>query len=362
MDLKSYTLKELETYLRPLFSDAEYRVPLSPLRLDSYLRNPRAEAADPVLFELLQEGELLAYRTLLPDCFFDRDGFPYRFAWLSGNWVRPDKRRQGLSTRLLEMAEEHWQGRLMYTNYAPDSKALYDHTGRFRVIANREGKRFYLRSATEELLGKRLGSGKLLHFADQVVNQLREGSIEKFRLREQDSCMVKRIPDFDESYSEIVNTIQKESLFRRDSHIFNWALENPWVTQESSPALQYQFSYQARRFENILYHFSCKDTGKEGLAWLVLHNRVLSVPYFFAEENHLLPCMAGTILRIMIDEDCTHATLRNQALIESFKPFRSIFLSVRKMPQLIFAHEKLQDLLPEKTVIHDGDGDVMFTG
>ncbi len=362
MELKSYTLEELEPYLRPLFSNPESRVPLSPLRLDSYLKNPRAEATDPVLFELRQEGELLAYRTLLPDCFFDRNGLPYRFAWLSGNWVRPDMRRKGLSTRLLEMAEEHWQGRLMYTNYAPDSKALYDHTGRFRVIAKKEGLRFYLRSATEELLGKGPGSGKLLHFADQVVNQLREGSVEKFKLREQDSCLVKRIPNFDGSYSEIGNTIQKESLFRRDSPIFSWALENPWVTQETSPALQYQFSYQARRFENILYHFSCKDTGKEGLAWLVLHNRVLSVPYFFAEENQVLPCMAGTILRTMIDEDCTHTTLRNPELIKSLSQFKKIFLSTRKMPQLIFAHEKLGDLFPEKPVIQDGDGDVMFTG
>ena len=362
MDLKSYTLEELEPHLRPLFSDAEYTVPLSPLRLTSYLKNPRAEATDAVLFELRQEGELLAYRTLLPDCFFDRDGLPNRFAWLSGNWVRPDKRRQGLSTRLLEIAEEHWQGRLMYTNYAPASKALYDHTGRFAVMANREGKRFYLRSATEELLGKRLGSGKLLHFADQVVNQLRGGNVEKFKLREQGSCMVERIPNFDGSYSEIVNIIQKENLFRRDSHIFNWALENPWVTQKTSPALLYQFSYQARRFENILYHFRCNDTGKEALVWIVLHNRVLSVPYFFAEENHMHPCMARTILLTMIDSDCTHTTLRNPELIKSLSQFKRIFLSTRKMPQLIFAHEKLQDLLPEKPVFQDGDGDVVFTG
>ena len=362
MDLKAYTLEELESYLRPFFSDSKSPLALSPLRLDSYLKNPRAEATDPVLFEIRQEGELLAYRTLLPDCFFDKEGLPYRFAWLSGNWVRTDMRRKGLSTRLLEMAEEQWQGRLMYTNYAPESKALYDHTGRFRVISNREGSRFYLRSDTEELLGKRLGSRKLLHNADHMVNRLREGSIEKFKLRVEDSCKVKRIHDFKEGYSALVNTNQQESLFRRDSDIFNWALAYPWVTQESTRPLQYHFSYQARRFENMVYHFSCSDTGKEGVAWLILHHRVLSVPYIFTEETQLIPCMARSILRTMIDLDCTHATIRNPELIKNLQAFRRIFLSVRKMPQLIFAHDNLRDLLPEQTVLHDGDGDVMFTG
>jgi hypothetical protein len=32
------------------------------------------------------------------------------------------------------------------------------------------------------------------------------------------------------------------------------------------------------------------------------------------------------------------------------------------MPQLIFAHQDLAGLLPERRVIHDGDGDAMFTG
>jgi len=32
------------------------------------------------------------------------------------------------------------------------------------------------------------------------------------------------------------------------------------------------------------------------------------------------------------------------------------------MPQLIFAHNSLISLIPDQPLIHDGDGDVMFTG
>jgi len=42
--------------------------------------------------------------------------------------------------------------------------------------------------------------------------------------------------------------------------------------------------------------------------------------------------------------------------------FRKIFLYSKKMPQLIFAHGNLSASVPQGLLIHDGDGDVMFTG
>jgi hypothetical protein len=32
------------------------------------------------------------------------------------------------------------------------------------------------------------------------------------------------------------------------------------------------------------------------------------------------------------------------------------------MPQLLFAHEKIASEIPSGLLIHDGDGDVVFTG
>jgi len=362
MDLKAYTLEELEPYLYILYSKPESLVPVSPLRLRSYLSNPRAKMNDPVLFEMRQDDEVIAYRTLLPDRFFDSEGQPQRFAWLSGNWVRPDKRRQGIATRLLEMAEEEWQGRLMYTNYAPESKALYDSTGHFKVITKREGSRFYLRSAAEELLSKRMGSRKLLGFTDQLFNQLREKRIQGYKFNSGLQCQVNEIDGFIAQLSELVKRLQQDTLFRRDREIFEWALEYPWVTEQACDPVNYHFSYKANRFENILLQFTHPDGDSHGIMWIILHNRVLSVPYFFAGSPALEFCMAECIMRTMIESDCTHTTIRNPKLLEHMKAHKKIFLSVRNMPQLIFAHKNLEGLLPDKKVIHDGDGDVMFTG
>jgi GNAT superfamily N-acetyltransferase len=362
MDLKAYKLEELEPYLYTLYSNPESLLPVSPLRLRSYLNNPRAKSSDAVLFEMRQDGEVVGFRSLLPDIFFDREGQSHRFAWLSGNWVRPDMRRQGISTRLLEMAEKFWNGSLMYTNYAPESKALYDHTGHFRTIAIREGKRFYLRSDTEELLSRRVGSRQLFRLTDRFVNRLREKRIENFTIPRHAGCTAEPVEGFVAQLSKLVNRLQQDTLFRRDREIFEWALEYPWVTEQNCDPVNYQFSYKASRFENMIYHMVHPENGSQGILWLLIHNNVLTVPYLFTEDHTLDACVAETVVRTMVENGCTHSTIRNPDLTEQLVQFKKLFLSVRNMPQLIFAHENLAGLIPEKPIIHDGDGDVMFTG
>lgn len=362
MELKSYTLEELEPYLYTLYSTPESLVPVSPLRLQSYLKNPRAKLSDPVLFEVRQENEVIGYRTLLPDCFYDPRGEPQRFAWLSGTWVRPDMRRRGISTRMLEMAEQAWEGRLMYTNYAPAAKALVDRTGRFNMIANREAKRFYLRAAAEDLLGPRMGFKKFLGFSDHLINSLRERQIGKFRFPLKIQYNSRQIEGFVAQLSELVSGLQQDALFRRDRDIFQWALEYPWVSEQACDPVNYHFSYRANRFENFIYQVNQSDSDSQGIIWLLLHNNVLSVPYLFAKDKNLYDCMAELVVRTMIEHGCTHMTIGNPGLLESLEAYRKIFLSVRTMPRLIFAHQNLEKFIPEEPVIHDGDGDVMFTG
>jgi hypothetical protein len=98
------------------------------------------------------------------------------------------------------------------------------------------------------------------------------------------------------------------------------------------------------------------------MLWLIQHNRALSVPYLFAEEDQLIDAMAVTLTRAMIDLGATHTTIRHSGLNARLRAFRKIFLSSRQMPQLIFANEKLAASIPSGSIIHDGDGDVMFTG
>lgn len=362
MDLHSHTLEELETHVTPSFSGNGDTVSVSPLRLNSYLNNPRAEATDPVLLEMHHEGRLVAYRTLVPDLFIDKHGTPQRFAWLSGNYVDPDFRRQGLSTRLLQTAEALWDGNLLYTNYAPTSKAVYDRTGQFPTFAKREGKRFYLRSASKELLGERLGNKDLLATGDQMINRLRESKLQKFQEIDGTLCKIERITSLDPMLIQMIESSQKFSLFQRDESAFSWILNYPWVTEIGVIPIKYHFTYHADNFQHLLIKFTMPRDEGLGLLWLTVHNQKLSAPYLFENNNKLYASMARTLIHTMISKNCAYATIRNPILLQHLMEHRKWFLSIRNMPQLLFAHKTIGGQIPEDKIIHDGDGDVVFTG
>ncbi len=361
MDIRVYTLEELESHFQSTYSNPEKLTPLSPLRLNSYLKNPRAEKSDSVLIELWQDKRLIAYRTLLPDLFFDLQGNLRRFAWLSGNWVDPEFRRKGLSTKLLQRAEALWKGSLMYTNYAPASKAVYDQTGQFPLLVKRDGLRFYLRAAAEDLLGERLGARQLLRLGDLSVNKLREHGLGRFKAVENRECKVERVSALNQVLEELIIRVQKSSLFQRTADEFNWALQHPWLTEDYGASLNYHFSYQATRFENMLFKFTLPDQSI-GLLWLVIHNRSMSAPYVFCESDQIYPFMARTLTHQMISSDCAHTTIRNPKLTKALMAFKNRFLYIRPMPQLVFAHRTITDQIPGDMKIQDGDGDVVFTG
>ncbi len=361
MDIRVYTLEELESHIQSTYSNPEEVIPLSPLRLNSYLKNPRAENTDPILIELWLNERLIAYRTLLPDLFFDSKGNSRRFAWLSGNWVDPDFRRKGLSTKLLQRAEELWDGSLMYTNYAPASKAVYDQTGQFPLLVKRDGRRFYLRAAAEDLLGERLGARELLRLGDRSVNKLREHGLGRFKAVAYRECKVERVSALNQVLEELIVRVQESSLFRRTAEEFNWVLQHPWLTEVYRASLNYHFSYQANRFENMLFKFTLPDQSI-GLLWLVIHNRYMSAPYIFCESDQIYPFMARTLTHQMISSDCAYTTIRNPKLTKALMAFKNSFLYIRPMPQLVFAHRTKTDQIAGNMEIQDGDGDVVFTG
>jgi hypothetical protein len=220
----------------------------------------------------------------------------------------------------------------------------------------------------EELLGRRPGSGGLLHtgkilrMGDFVINFLNENRLRKRVFLPEKECRSEETNRPDRELSSLIQKWQDDSLFRRDAEIFQWILEHPWVTDGETEPVEYHFSYRAKRFRNILMKLTGKDGASLGMIWMVIHNGKLTVPYLFTDHPSLYPCMARTVFTTMVKQGCAYTTIRHPGLLEALKSYRGWFLSLRNMPQFIFTHEKLDGLLPQGTMIHDGDGDVVFTG
>lgn len=362
MEARSYTLGDLEAHLKQSYDETSPLIPVSPGRLASYLHNPRADPSDHVLFEMREGDSLIAYRTLLPDLFFDVGGTPRRFAWLSGNYVLPPFRRKGLSTRLLQLAEARWEGRLMYTNYAPDSKAVYDRSGQFRVLALREGQRFYLRAGSSELLKGRTVLHSLLPVADRLINLKVEKKLKKYTPDLPDDCHIRRVTEMDDAMEELAASSGAGTLFRRNREVFRWILQYPWVSTEANPSLHYHFSHHSGQFENLLYRFESKGTGGIGWLWLLVHGSRLGAPYVYTSDQGIISWMAATMIDTMIRHRCGYTTVRHDGLRNALAARRKWFLSARRMPQLVFCHKQLKDHIPGEFTLQDGDGDVVFTG
>ncbi|MEX2428057.1 MAG: GNAT family N-acetyltransferase [Bacteroidales bacterium] len=361
MTINIYTIAELHDYIASdsyLHSDI---VPVSPERVYSYTNNPRADQQMPVLFTLTENDRLLAYRTVLPDCFLNGSERT-AFAWLSGNFVAPEQRRKGLSTRLFKAVEEAWNGQLMYTNYAPASKAVYDSSGAFTQIKERPGKRYYMRSALATLHKERLRPNVMLKLADKAVNSIRDlvsGSGMQFPLPPDTRAV--QIETLDATTKAIIAHHSGGSLFGRGAEEFEWIRSFPWVTENAEQKLrgQYHFTREVSTFKNLWYRIEHKT--ENAFLWITIVNEKLAVPYFFYTDRMQVVAARQLVLKEMTNSNCAYVTIRHPELGPVLGTRKNPFILSRSMPQRYFAHKSIAGSVPRDLLIHDGDGGAVFS-
>ncbi|MGC9330351.1 MAG: GNAT family N-acetyltransferase [Bacteroidales bacterium] len=355
MTPRLYTISHSE--LRAFRDSLQYQQlsekPVSYERLESYLHNPHAKPDDKVLYMLLQDGRLIAYRTILPDDLYGK--IPEHFGWCSGNWVHPEHRRKGYSNYLLKQAMQDWNGKLMYTNYAPESHALYQKTGEFTLYSHKEGNGFYLYAKTHELLRHRVAPllMPLLHIADVfvwIVAALRSLLLSPGKNRW--SIEEKNSPD-----SEFLHMFdaRRKVCFERGANDLEWILKYPWV-KEKRQKQAYFFSHRAKRF---YYRFiALKDEGNTtGFAMLQYRDGYLKVPYFQLDSD------GHTELAIYLVKFCKKhkiklMTIFDPVLSEAVSMVRHPFLYKKQKSQNVYAAWKPSCRHP---LVSDGDGDYVFT-
>lgn len=360
MKTEVYTIAQLKNYIdSPIYRESGI-LPVSPERVASYIRNPRARPDLPVLFLLHDDEEIIAYRSLLPDYFISDNG-PVPFAWLSGNYVSPKHRRKGLSTLLFKRVEEAWDGKLMYTNYAPESKAVYDKLNAFDLFRERPGRRYYLRSSLRVLLGGRIKSTGLLEFGDKLINSIHDPGlrVDQFRIPEGITAEQKEV--LDPGLKEFISGQAAASLFRRGPEEFRWIREWPWVSEKPLISLEgtYQFSREVEKFRSKI--FELKSNKGTAFLWITIINSKAAVPYFFTDDPLLTIAARQLVLKEMISEACSYLTIRHPELGPVMGTRKNPFLFSRSMPQRYFCHKSLKNSIHEELQIHDGDGDCIFS-
>lgn len=346
-----------QSELKVFMESKQYRdfhdKPLSAARLISYINNPHARPDDKVLYLLLQNDQPIAYRSILPDDLYGKT--TEHFGWCSGNWVHPAFRRQGYSHRLLNQALKDWNDKLMYTNYAPESHALYQKTGKFKQISYKKGNGFYLYARTQKLLKNRIKrAGRIflplidvfIYLAAALKAILTNAGTNRWALE------VKKSPDdvFYRLFDE-----RRKVCFERTSKDLAWILKYPWV-KEGDDKQAYFFSHRAKRF---FYRFIIMrhDGEIQGFAMLQYRDGLLKVPYFQVGSGGHTE-LANFLVKFCKKHRVKQLIVFDPVLSEAIAMTKNPFIYKKEKTQKVFA---AWDTSCQYPVMADGDGDYVFT-
>lgn len=362
MRIEKYTANRLEKFIKSEQFRTMPVIPVSPLRATSWLKNPRM-VKDDILMYLLFDGEdLAAYRCILPDCYAD-----IRFGWLSGNWVDPGRRRQGLASQLFEEAFKDWGHQLMYTNYAPESKAVYDKTGRFVLYRELEGARYYLRAVSARLLGSRNAGYRMARpmffLADGLFNTWQDFRIMTVRKKiKPDFLHAEPVPSVDLASLDLMKVSQRLGFGLRDQKAFDWIISYPWVEEGAKQDGRYFFTWKVSKYRNKCMKIWDKEGNLDGFLMLNMVGEKMTLPY--ACINKGASQAAARILdHYLLAGETSYITTYNPELINLMENSRTPILGKRRMYQRFYATHELVRQLPDgdKIFFQDGDGDVVFT-
>ncbi|WP_372774905.1 GNAT family N-acetyltransferase [Mangrovibacterium sp.] len=355
MELCKIRLGDLRLFAE---SDLFQRLPVKPVswsRVESYLANPHAQADDPVLYFIADENRMISFRTVLP-AILNTDNS--RFVWLSGAWTQLDYRKQGLSSQLLHEIHLDWNGRLMATNFSPDSRKLYEKSGLLKPFYQAKGRRFFLFAESQQLLQRRIGNLIFLWpVLDFFMRFWANQKLRNFKIQQATDIRMEKMAFPDRECMQLANDRQKEYLFRRGEAELKWILAYPWLSTDDRTFEQsYPFSSFASQFEVYTVKFY---RGTKFLGFLIYsirngHLKLLYHHFCEISDEHI----AGFFIEEAISKRVKMLTILQPQLANKLKTMTHPFLGSTELSHQIFTSF---DGVPRNMKIQDSEGDFIWT-
>ncbi|MDA3879797.1 MAG: hypothetical protein PF436_05350 [Prolixibacteraceae bacterium] len=333
-------------------------MPISAPRVESYISNPNGSPEDVVLYYLLVNNEVIAFRTLFADVVKTFAG-DVKFGWCSGTWVHPKYRRKGLSGLLLKEAYADWNKRLMFTNYAPESEKGNLKSGIFTKLAERNGSRFYLNANYKTLLMRKANNMLIRNFVGLFGVLIQTYSCFKLKLYRPHNFSNYKIEEklsYEDSFFDSEDL--KELAFNRDKKVYRWIFNYPWITTTEENGFIYPFSLYRKSFQ---YYFISLQKDESHIAKMILSESEGRVKLLYAssksEEGK------GLLMRYLSDW-CANRKIETLTVLDSewcgiIKNVKNPFVWEKRFSMHIFTTFSVKN--KEKLKIHDWEGDCVFT-
>jgi len=282
-------------------------------------------------------------------------------------WVHHTERRKGHAQKLSNLALDKWEGKILYTNFAPESHALYQSLNSFQSLRKYEGIRGYARLNLTTIIPQRKAVLKiftpLFKLTDIIFNALNDRKLNLSKPKLATDIEVVYEKAIDESTYDFIKPFQQKEFMRRDRKTLNWILKYPWVIEMDRPdeaAKRYYFSSVAKRFEQpVLKIFQSEKL--IAVLILTIRDETLKIAFAYFKEEHIT-IIADIILQIIIDKKISTLTTFHPLLTKHFQNNKSTFLFTKpQFSQYMYGKGFPRNILSQPYHFQEGDSDVAFT-
>ncbi|MFA5648366.1 MAG: GNAT family N-acetyltransferase [Bacteroidales bacterium] len=363
ISVKRINIQELEKLVfSPSYAEWDI-IPISRHRAKSYINNPRCTPTDIVLYLAYIENKLVGYRTIMPDTIFDNDK-TIKVGWLSGNWVSPLFRRKGIASILFDAAYNDWDGNLLYTNYAEESKAVYDKTSLFAEAVTLKGTRTYIRPCLAKILPQKHNSLKRLkplwQLADFILTILNP-----IPLFARAICLknisLEYLNEPDNEVISLFESATKKLSTKRVGTDLQWIVRFPWLI--SSPlgdriGEKYFFSSSPKKFEQQIIKVF-RTSHLIGIMVMNSKDGFATTPYIVCGVAET-KTMAKIVIKQANAMGCYRVTTYHTVIsdeINRMRPFKWTSLAQKRN---FYVTQNLLNKLNTNVSFAEGDGDCAF--
>ena len=273
---------------------------------------------------------------------------------------------QGLASSLFDEAFKDWGHQLMYTNYAPESKAVYDKTGRFALYRKKEGARYYQRAVSAKLLGNRNASLRtarpVFRVADGIINAWQDFRISSVKKKiKPDFLLTEPVRAVDPASLDLMERHDRLGFGLRDKDVFDWIMAYPWLQEGERQDERYFFTWMVPRYQNICLKVWDKAGKLAGFMMLATVGDKMTLPYVCLKEEAQTPAVQILDHHLAAGK-VSYITTYNPEVMSLMENTRTPLLGRRRMYQNFYATHELIRRLPDadKIFFQDGDGDVVF--
>lgn len=353
-------MDELESFVTSETFNRMATIPITALRARSYMANPLALPNDIALYLGFIDNQLVAFRSIFAGSV-NSENKKIRFGWCSGAWVHPNFRGQGFSMQLLHEALADWEGKLMLTNYSPQTEKLFLKSGKFQAVHQFNGFRGYLFPKTRKLIpaaNTNAFSKLIFGTADILIWLWSTIRLWFFRNKTAAEIRFETAVSPDKACFQMLNKKTETSFFQRGEKELKWIFEFPWVTDKTQDEFK---KYPFSGYSVFFRYYTVK---------VFVKNQFSGFFIFSVREGHLktllfsIPGRMEEEIAVFLKQFCKKhkievITVYNNEIAHQLFKRKFPFLHAKNYGQKIYS-----SFLPEtgiQQLFQDGDGDVIFT-